>query len=259
MSTLNRRPQQVDPKSPGEYDGGEMSLVEHLAELRSRLIKAALGIILGMGISFVFVDDVFNALANLIEVAGRASNARIQQVRVTESFTAYFKISFLLGVALAMPIIVYQLIAFISPGLTRKERNYVLRALPIVSILFVGGLVFAYFIVLPSALGFLLNFGSDRFERNLLLTDTISFVTNLLIWVGVSFEMPVIVYALIKLNIVSARQLASWRRYAIIIIAVAAAVITPTPDPLNMSLVAIPMYLLFELGIIMGRIGTRGR
>jgi sec-independent protein translocase protein TatC len=119
--------------------------------------------------------------------------------------------------------------------------------------------VFAYFIVLPSALGFLLNFGSDRFERNLLLTDTISFVTNLLIWVGVSFEMPVIVYALIKLNIVSARQLASWRRYAIIIIAVAAAVITPTPDPLNMSLVAIPMYLLFELGIIMGRIGTRGR
>lgn len=257
MTTTNRNPQQVDLKHPGQYSGDEMPLVEHLAELRSRLIKCLIGVVLGMVLGFYFVDDIFRALYNLIEAA-TAGRATIQQIGPTETFTAYIKVSFLAGVALAMPVIVYQLVAFISPGLTRSERGYVLRALPFISILFFAGLAFAYFIVLRSALGFLLTFGLPEIERNLRISDTISFVTNLMIWVGVSFEMPVVVYTLIKLRIVTANQLAAWRRYALILIVVAAAIITPTPDPLNMLLVAVPMYLLFELGIILGRIGTRG-
>jgi sec-independent protein translocase protein TatC len=253
MTATSQRPQQVDPKSPDDFSGAEMSLIEHLGELRTRLIRSAVGIILGMIVSFVFIDRIYNALINL------ALPYKVQAIAPTETFTSYIKVSLMLGLVFAMPIIVYQIVAFISPGLTRKERQYLLRALPFVSLLFFGGLAFAYFVVLPSALGFLLGFGDPRIITQPRLSDYISFVTNLLIWVGVSFEMPVIVYTLIKLNIVSANKLASLRKYVMLLIVIAAAIITPTPDPLNMMLVAGPMYILFELGIVIGRIGTRNR
>ena len=255
MTTTGDRPQQVDPRDPGSYSGGEMSLVEHLGELRTRLIRALIGVVVGMVLSFFVVDDVFRALSDLATRSG----ASVQVIAPLERFSNYFKISFMCGLALSMPVVVYQLIAFVSPGLTRKERNYVLRALPFMSVLFIAGAAFAYFVVLRSSLAVLLNIGGEQFENNLRLTDYISFVTNLVLWVGVSFQMPVIVYTLIKLGLVSAQRLASWRKYVLLIIVVAAAIITPTPDPLNLGLVAVPMYLLFELGILMGRLGTRGR
>lgn len=251
--TTTREP---DPRvDETQYTSGEMSLIEHLAELRTRLIRAGIGIVVGMVLSFFFIDEVFAALLELAEDVG----ARVQQITPVETFSTYIRVAFLIGVAFAMPIIVYQLIAFVSPGLTRRERGYVLRALPFVAGLFVAGMAFAYFIVLRSTLGFLLGFGSAEIERILRISDYMSFVTNLIIWVGVSFELPVIVYTLIKLGVVSADKLASYRRYVFLGIVVAAAIITPTPDPLNMIIVAGPMYVLFELGIVLGRFGTRDR
>lgn len=231
-----------------DHTGSEMSLTDHLAELRSRLIKALIGVVLGMSISFFFADELINKLLDL------ALPTTVQSIGVTEQFTTFIKVSFIGGIAFAMPVIVYQLIAFISPGLTRSERNYVLRAIPFITLLFAGGLVFAYFLVLPAALRFLLGFGEVRVESKPRFSDYISFVTNLLLWVGVSFEMPIVVYTLIKTRIVSASKLASWRKYAFLLILVAAAIITPTPDPGNMMIIAMPMYILFELGIILGRV-----
>lgn len=245
MSTTTKR--QSEPEHPQGSSPAEMSLVEHLAELRSRLIKSCIGIGLGMIISFFFTDNLINALVDL-------ADRPVVALAPTERFSTYLKVSFLGGIAIAMPMLVYQIIAFISPGLTRRERNYVLRAIPFVTLLFVGGLTFAYFIVLPAAIRFLLGFGDIDVTTTPRFSDYISFVSNLLLWVGVSFQMPVIVYTLIKTNIVSAAKLASVRRYVFLLIVVAAAMITPTPDPQNMLLVAGPMYILFELGIVIGRV-----
>ncbi|MBA2362079.1 MAG: twin-arginine translocase subunit TatC, partial [Chloroflexia bacterium] len=146
MTATSQRPQQVDPKRPEDFSGAEMSLIDHLGELRTRLIRSAVGIILGMVVSFVFINRIYNALINL------ALPYKVQSLAPAETFTSYIKVSLMLGLVFAMPIIVYQIVAFISPGLTRKERRYLLRALPFVSLLFFGGLAFAYFVVLPSAL-----------------------------------------------------------------------------------------------------------
>lgn len=253
MTATKEPPQSTDPKNPQPYAGDEMSLIDHLSELRTRLIRSSIGIIIGMFISFFFVDRVFRALVEL------ATPYQLIATAPTEKFTSYIKVSLIFGLAFSMPVIVYQIIAFISPGLTRRERTYVLRALPFVSLLFFAGLAFAWFVVLPSAIRFLLGFGVEDVVATPRLSEFISFTTNLLIWVGISFEMPVVIYTLIKTGIVSADKLASLRRYALLVIVVAAAIITPTPDPLNMMLVAGPMYILYELGIVLGRLGTRGR
>lgn len=238
-----------------QHTSAEMSLIEHLAELRTRLIRASIGIVLGMVLSVFVVDDIFTALNDLAAEAG----ANVQVIAPLEAFSMYVKIAFMCGMALAMPVIVYQLVAFVSPGLTRRERNFVLRALPFVTALFVGGMAFAYFVVLRSSLRVLLGIAGEQFETNLALSNYVSFVTNLIIWLGVAFQTPVVVYTVIKLGIISAEKLASYRRYVFLGIVVAAAIITPTPDPLNMGLVAGPMYALFELGILLGRLGTRDR
>ena len=231
-----------------EYEGPEMTLTEHLAELRSRLIRAGLGVVVGMVISFLFVQHIVQALLELIKPHTPLATG------ITEKFTTYMKVAFIGGIAIAMPLIVYQLIAFISPGLTKRERRFVLRALPFVTLLFVTGVIFGYFIVLPTALRFLLGFGSEDIATMPRFADYIGFVSNLLLWVGLSFETPVIVYVLIKANIVSVQRLTKLRKYAFVVILIAAAIITPTPDPMNMMIVATPMYLLYELGILMGRI-----
>ncbi len=240
--------QQVDPKSPTEPSGGEMSLTEHLGELRTRLIRACIGVIIGMLIAFFFIDEMVAAIIRL------AAGYNVQAIAPTETFSSYLKLVFMAGIAFAMPMIIYQLFAFVSPGLTRRERNFILSALPFVMLLFVSGVVFGYFLVIPNAIRFLYGFGSGNIEKNIRFSLHISFVTNLLLWIGISFETPAVVYTLIKTRIVSAAKLSSIRRFVAVGILVAAAVITPTPDPFNMMLVAVPMYVLYELGIFLGRV-----
>jgi sec-independent protein translocase protein TatC len=152
-----------------------------------------------------------------------------------------------------MPVIVYELVRFLAPGLTRKERRYLFRALPFVSVMFVAGVAFAFFVIVPRALSFLSHFGASVFEAQFRAEEVISFYMTLLLWVGVVFELPVVIFILAKLGVVTAKRLASLRKFAILIIAVAAAIITPTPDPFNMFMVAAPMYFLYELGVLLAR------
>ena len=225
-----------------------MTLTEHLAELRTRLIRSAICVAIGMAVSWFFIDEMMNAV---IALAGKHE---VIAIHATEKFSTYLRVAFLAGIGLSMPLIVYQIMAFVSPGLTRRERNYVVRALPFVTLLFVVGILFGYRFAVPAAVRFLLNFGDADIRTTPTFGTFVSFVTNMLLWVGVSFEMPAFIYILIKLNIVSAQRLAAWRRYAVVLVMLAAAVITPTPDPQTMLIVAVPMYLLYELGIILGRI-----
>jgi sec-independent protein translocase protein TatC len=228
-----------------------MALVEHLRELRDRLIKVVLGVILTTSFSFLFINQLMQLFLNLLP---KAPNIHVQVFEPAEAFTSYFKVALTFGIVLAMPLIVYQLFRFLAPGLTGKERRWLLLSLPMITLFFLAGVVFCYTLVLPSALNFLLNFGSHDIEQNQRLSSFIGFVTNFMLAVGITFELPPVMFLLAKLGVVSAKRMSGARRFVIVIAFIVAAVITPTPDPVNQTIVALPIYLLYELGLLFARL-----
>ncbi len=223
--------------------------MEHLRELRDRLIKSAIALVLTTSFSFLFVQQEIDILVAL------AQGHPIIALKPTEAFVSYLKVAFYTGIAIAMPFLIYQLFRFLAPGLTKGERRWIMLSLPAVTLFFVGGLVFCYFLVLPSALEFLLDFGS--IEVTPTISEFLSFVTTFLLAVGISFQTPIIVFLLSKLGIATPKRLSKFRRWAYVLAFIAAAIITPTPDPVNQTIVAVPIILLYELGIIFARLGNR--
>ncbi len=251
---LPQPPSQV----PEEEDG--MTLLEHLVELRGRLVKAGLAIIIGMGFGAFLVLGPPQLMTYIIEnfTGNDKPYPPVGVVGTTEAFTSYMTVALTIGVIIAMPVIIYQLIAFIAPGLTDSEKRYLFVALPFVTGFFMAGIAFGWFLTVPTALQFLLTFGAqDLIQVQPSLADFISTLTTLLLINGVVFELPVVIYVMAALGLVSAQRLASFRRYAMVIIVIVAAVITPTGDPINLLMLAIPMYLLFELGIILARLAPK--
>lgn len=237
-------PEPVDPP-PESFE--EMTLQEHLLELRNRLVYSAIAVAVGFVIGLL----IGFRMLHLIE---RLSGLETLYVFApTESFVTYMKVALYIGIGLAMPVLIYQIVRFLAPGLTRNEKRYLYRAIPFVFGMFVLGVLFAFFIVIPRGLKFLNGFGDGTFESNFRASEVISFYLTLLLWVGIVFELPIVMYLLAKLHVVTARMMGGLRKYALIIIMIAAAIITPTPDPFNMFLIAAPMYLLYELGILLAR------
>ena len=232
-----------------------MHLLEHLAELRTRLVRAALAVVVGMGVGLFLVLGPLKLVDIIITTfAPLTDRPPVQSVGTAEEFTSYMTVALAVGLILAMPVIVYQLLAFIVPGLTDKERRIIFTALPFVTLFFIAGLVFGWFITVPTAIRFLVGFsGSALVESQPAISDFISTVTTLLVINGVVFELPVIIYVLAFIGVVTAKQLTRYRRFALLGVIVIAALITPTGDPINLALLAIPMYFLYELGVIMAR------
>lgn len=230
-----------------------MSWLDHLKELRNRLIKACLALIIGMILGFGLVYYNNYALIDFItnHLKPADANVIIQAVKPAEVFTNAMKVAFGIGIALAMPVIVYQLLAYIVPGLTQRERRIIFFVLPFITLCFLAGLVFGWYITVPAAFNFLLLQGQGRFTIQPTVEFTLSLFTRLMLLNGVIFELPVFVYSLIWLGVVQRKTLAKYRRYAILVIVIIAAIVTPTGDPINLALVAIPMYMLYELGLLL--------
>jgi len=225
-----------------------MPLLDHLKELRNRLIKIAIALLIATVLSLLFAKQ-----AVIILIRPMGDNLP-QALKPTETLSNYMKVALICGVTLAMPIIVYQIGRFVTPGLNSKEKRYLLLLVPGATLCFFVGVAFAYFVMLPTAIPFLQGFMSDVVKQQWTIGDYLSFVANLLFWIGLSFELPLFIYFLAKLGIISDKTLRKNRKYAIIAIAVLAAVITPTIDPLNMALVMGPLILLYELGVLLARI-----
>ena len=222
-------------------------LFEHIFALRKHLFRALIALFITTGISFTFAGKILNFLA--LPIGGIES---LQAIEVTESIGAFMRVSLLSGIALAFPYILFETFTFINPGLKRRERIFVLVSIPFAAILFLGGFAFAYFIMLPTALPFLLDFmGIKTIPRP---SNYIRFVTNLMFWIGMAFQFPLVIYILASLGIVNARSLLRGWRIAIVGIAVMAAVITPTVDPVNMALVMLPMIVLYFVSIVLAGI-----
>jgi sec-independent protein translocase protein TatC len=229
-----------------------MVLLEHLDVLRKHLFRSLAALAVTTGISFAFASQILDFLAQPI-----GGINELQSIEVTESLGAFMRVSLLSGVTLALPYLLLEAFAFINPALKKRERITILIALPFAAIMFVGGLAFAYFIMLPAALPFLLNFlDITTIPRP---SNYVRFVTNLMFWIGVSFQFPLVIYALAAVGFVKAKTLISGWRFAIIGIAVLAAMVTPTVDPVNMALVMAPMSVLYLLSIGMAVIAGRGR
>jgi sec-independent protein translocase protein TatC len=228
----------------------ELSLMQHLTELRKRLMITSFGVLIATAIAFVFAKDIILALE-----APAHLGKPLQLISPTEGFTTYMRVSLFSGIALAMPIILYEIYAYVDPALRPGERRFLLTLGPFVLLLFVGGMAFCYFLLLPNAINFLFTFGSDVFEAAPRASEYISFVTTFILGVGLVFEMPVIIFAVTRVGLVKRSWLAKQRRYVFLMVFVLGAIITPTPDPFNQSLVAIPMYLLFEVGMLLSRFG----
>jgi sec-independent protein translocase protein TatC len=228
-----------------------MSLFDHLNELRQRITKAAIGLVIGTIIGFIFSGDV---LAFLKQPYGSEAFVALGP---TDSVVAYFRVALLVGGILSIPLITYQLMMFILPGLTRRERRYVLLALPAITGLFLIGVVFTWIVLIPPAIGFFDNFRTDLFVSQWTADRYLSFVTALIFWMGVAFETPLVVFVFSLLGVVSARQLAKNWRIAVVATAIAAALITPTVDPVNMALVMGPLLALYVISIGLAALGRR--
>ncbi len=227
-------------------------LLEHLEALRGTLLRSLAAFFLTTILAFTFATRILDWLSHPIGGIGA-----LQAIEVTESVSAFMRVSLLAGFALAFPYIGLEVFAFVAPGLRRRERFYVLTTIPAASVLFLAGVAFAYYIMLPVALPFLLNFmGITTVPRP---SNYIRFVTGLLFWIGIAFQFPLVIYLLAALGVVRARMLAEGWRIAIVAIAILAAVVTPTVDPVNMALVMAPMIALYFLSIGLAVFAERGR
>ncbi len=238
----------VDPNTPDVFD--EMTLQEHLVELRDRMMK----ICIGVGIAFVFGAIGARFLLREIVKSANVDGTGLDISAPSDPLTLYFKVALYIAIAITMPLIVYQVIAFLAPGLTNKEKRIVFGSLPFVSILFVGGAAYGYFVAAPRALDFLSGFLSDLFSWDPDGSEVLNFFLTLMIGLGLSFQLPVIMFVLAKIGIVSAKKMREWRRYAYLMLVIVAAVITPSTDPINMAIVAIPLVILYEAGVIISSI-----
>jgi sec-independent protein translocase protein TatC len=231
-----------------EEQGEKLTLFEHLDELRSRLVICVITLAITTLFSLIFVPQLF-------EIMRQPAPEGFKPIytEMTEMITTYFKVGLLAGAAMAMPMIVYQVIRFVVPALTSQEKKYLYALLPGVVISFLIGITFGYFLVLPFTVKYLLTFSgiADPFIK---VGSYFSFVSSMLFWIGLSFESPIIIFFLAKINLVTAKKLASYRKYAVVGAFAASAIITPTPDPINQAIVAVPLILLYEIGILLARL-----
>lgn len=227
-----------------EQLAGQMSLLEHLEELRDRLIRSAIAVFVGTLIAATFTRQI---LFLLISPYGN----KLQVLGPTEGIAIYFRVALTAGLVLAMPVLIYQFLMFVVPGLEENEKRYVRWGVPFASILFLIGVAFAWYILIPAAIGFLSSWQPDIFLQEWQSKQYIPFVTSLVFWIGVSFETPLILFILTKLGIVSPQFLLRQWRFAVIIIAIMSAMITPTVDPFNMALVMLPLFALYGISILL--------
>jgi sec-independent protein translocase protein TatC len=229
------------------------SLLPHLNALRRHLFRAVLAIFITTGLSFLFVHQILSFLA--APMAGGID--KLVAIDPTENVGTVFRVTLLSGFTIALPYIIFEIWLFVAPALKVRSRIKGLIAIPAAIVLFVGGMSFAFFIMLPTALPFLFNFmGLTTQPRP---SSYYNFVTNIMFWIGVTFEFPLVIYVLASLGLVKAKMLASQWRLAIVIIAVIAAIVTPTVDPINMGLVMAPMIVLYFISIGLAYFAQRNR
>ena len=237
----------------------ELSLIGHLRELRRRIFWSVIALLIGTCIAFVFFRQIIDLLVMPARSFGSTQGLELVYTEVTELLSTSVKVSFMAGFVLSLPIILYHVIRFVAPGLTRSERRSLILFLPAVLLAFVLGVAFGYYVLTPPALTFLLTFGNDVATPLIKVSNIVNVMVRLLFWMGICFETPLILYMLARLGVVGVRGLSRFRRFWLVVAFLLAAIITPTFDPFNQALVAVPLLALYEVGILLARLARKKR
>ena len=230
----------------------KMSLTDHLMELRKRLVRCVIILFIGFGACYYYKDFIFDIVTRpLVQVLPK--NSYLIYTGLTEAFFVYMKLAFFASLIITCPFIIYQIWKFISPALHSTEKKYVLPFVLFSTLLFISGVLFGYFIALPPAFEFFVSFNNQYLQSMISFSDYISLFVTFLLGFGLSFELPVFIFFLAKLGIVNAQMLSKQRKYAILVIFIVAAILTPSPDALSQILMAIPLMFLYELSIFISK------
>jgi len=222
-------------------EAADMSLVGHLTELRKRIIIAVFSVLIGFGICYYFVDSILNII---IAPAGK-----LYYMRPTEAFFTYMKVALVAGGVVASPVILYQIWAFVMPAMTVKEKRIINVFLPVAIILFILGVLFSYFLVLPAAIAFFIGFSTEELVPMLSIGQYVDFVIAFILPFGFIFELPVLIIILASLGMLSSAVLKAKRKIFILLSFIIGAAVSPTPDVFSQTMIALPMIFLYEASL----------
>lgn len=228
----------------------EMGFLDHLEELRRRLLYSAYGLLVTCSIVGYFGDELMDKV--LLRPAVM-SHVKLQNIEPFGQTFLYFKVIFLCGTILAFPWILYQVWCFVAPGLYMTERKWALRITILTSLCFLVGVAFGYYFLIPSMLNYVTEFANANIENNIHVGSYFSFLVNMLLASGLIFELPMVTFVLARIGLVSASLMSKYRRHAIVVILILAAIITPSPDPVSQLMVAIPLWILYEISVVVAR------
>lgn len=248
-TNLNNR----DDEESGDV---EMSFLDHIEELRWRIIYSLIGIVVFTIIAWVFINPLVEVV--LLKPA-RDAHASLQNLRPFGQLFLYFQVAIIVGIVASVPNIFYQLWKFIAPALKRNERKYILRIVIFSTFCFLAGIAFAYFVMLPMAMKFAAQFGTVEIKNEFAIDEYMSIIISVMLAAGVVFELPMVSFFLSKLGILTPKFMRKYRRHAIVIILVLAAILTPGTDPVSQVILAVPLVLLYEISIFISRISYKKR
>lgn len=237
-----------------QNNNSEMSFLDHLEELRWRLIFAVIGVVIGTIIAWVFIDQLVNLV--LLKPA-RDAGADLQNLRPFGQLFLFVQIAIIAGIIISIPNIFYQLWSFISPALKGSEKKYILSIVIFSSVCFLCGIAFAYFVMLPMALKFAEQFGSEAIKNEFAIDEYMNIIISVMLAAGLVFELPMVSFFLSKLGILTPQFMRKFRRHAIVIILFLAAILTPGADPVSQLILAIPLVLLYEISIFISKLSSK--
>ena len=232
---------------------------QHLVELRKRVTWSVIAVLVCTAIAFAFHQQVLSVLMKPAGGFIEIPNQKPIFTELTEFIGVAMKVSLLIGLFLSLPFVLFQVVLFVAPGLNKAERRYLFTLLPASLLSFAGGAAFGYFFLFPPAVKFLLSFGSDIATPYIRIGNYAGLMLTLLFWMGIVFEIPIVLFFLSKIGVVNSRFLARQRKYAVVVAFILGAIITPTFDPVNQTLVAVPIIVMYEVGIWLAKLGGRGR
>lgn len=232
----------------------EMSFLDHIEELRWRIIYALIGILIFTIIAWIFIDPLVEVV--LLKPA-RDANASLQNLRPFGQLFLYVQVAIIVGIVASLPNIFYQLWKFIAPALKKRERKYIVWIVFFSTFCFLTGIAFSYFIMLPLAMKFAAQFGSEAIKNEFSIEEYMSIIISVMLAAGVVFELPMVSFFLTKLGILTPKFMRKYRRHAIVIILVLAAFLTPGADPVSQVILAVPLVLLYEISIFISKLSSK--
>ncbi len=238
----------------GEFQ--EMSFFDHLDDLRSRILRGLLGVVVGCIIAAFFIDPLMN---NVLLAPAAKVGLKLQNLRPFGQAFLYFKVIFIVGIIVSSPWVLWNLWQFIAPGLYETERGWARRITLWTTFCFLSGVAFAYWVMIPPMLQYSVWFGSPTIANVIDVTEYFGFFATTILGAGLIFELPMITYVLARVGIVSAALMRKYRRHAVILILIVSAVLTPTPDPMNQMIFAVPLFVLYEISILIAQVARKKR